>query len=161
MPAQMPCCKISMASLCMVEEPTGAFFVLQPLPQSGTIVGFSLFLANHDFSCMEVVRKTSCLKCHARRAQRFTVCVAGAGSVHGSHNYCRWVPRTEEERAEQRKAARLTLDTSAHAGSEYRRLVRVLSSVRFPTSGNCSWLMMSVLEHSMQLTARAVLFYLL
>ncbi|BDA49651.1 probable calcium-dependent protein kinase 17 at N-terminal half [Coccomyxa sp. Obi] len=49
-------------------------------------------------------------------------------SVHGTHDYVRWVGRTDEERAEQRKAARLCLDTSAHAGSEYRRLVHVLSN---------------------------------
>ena len=52
-----------------------------------------------------------------------------AGSVRGTHDYVRWVGRSEAERAEQRKAARLCLDTSAHAGSEYRRLVRVLSDV--------------------------------
>lgn len=52
-----------------------------------------------------------------------------AGSVHGTNDYLRWIGRTEEERAEQRKAARLCLDTSAHAGSEYRRLVSVLSDV--------------------------------
>lgn len=54
-----------------------------------------------------------------------------AGSVHTTNDYLRWVGRTDEERAEQRKAARLCLDTSAHAGSEYRRLVTVLSNVRF------------------------------
>ncbi|CAK0783368.1 hypothetical protein CVIRNUC_006567 [Coccomyxa viridis] len=48
-------------------------------------------------------------------------------SVHGTNDYLRWVGRSTEERAEQRKAARLCLDTSAHAGSEFQQLVSVLS----------------------------------
>lgn len=52
-----------------------------------------------------------------------------AGSVHGTNDYMRWVGRSQEERAEQRKAARLCLDTSAHAGSDFQRLVTVLSHV--------------------------------
>ena len=52
-----------------------------------------------------------------------------AGSVHGTNDYLRWVGRSTEERAEQRKAARLCLDTSAHAGSEFQQLVSVLSNV--------------------------------
>ena len=52
-----------------------------------------------------------------------------AGSVHGTNDYLRWVGRSTEERAEQRKAARLCLDTSAHAGSEFQQLISVLSNV--------------------------------
>lgn len=52
-----------------------------------------------------------------------------AGSVHGTNDYMRWVGRSQEERSEQRKAARLCLDTSAHAGTEFQRLMTVLSSV--------------------------------
>ncbi len=50
--------------------------------------------------------------------------------MRGAADYVRCVGRTPEERAEQRKAARLSLDTSAHAGSEYRRFVRECSVVR-------------------------------
>ena len=52
----------------------------------------------------------------------------GAESVKGQNAYLRYVGRDEEERCEQRKAARLALDTSAHAGSDFRRFVRQLSS---------------------------------
>jgi hypothetical protein len=52
-----------------------------------------------------------------------------SGSVHGTNDYIRWVGRSEEERAEQRKAARLCLDTSAHAGSDFQQLMTVLSNV--------------------------------
>ena len=38
--------------------------------------------------------------------------------------YARTAPRTERERAAARKAARLALDTSAHGGASYARLVR-------------------------------------
>ena len=51
------------------------------------------------------------------------------GSVHGTNDYMRWVGRSQEERCEQRKAARLCLDTSAHAGTEFQRLMTVLSNV--------------------------------
>ena len=50
--------------------------------------------------------------------------------MRGEGSYLRCVGRTPEERKEQRKAARLSLDTSAHAGSEYRRFVRECSVVR-------------------------------
>ncbi|CAL5220717.1 g2773 [Coccomyxa viridis] len=49
-------------------------------------------------------------------------------SVHGTSDYMRWVGRSQEERSEQRKAARLCLDTSAHAGTEFQRLMTVLSN---------------------------------
>ena len=52
-----------------------------------------------------------------------------AEAVGGRNDYLRYVGRSEAERAEQRKAARLSLDTSAHAGSEYQRFMRVLSQV--------------------------------
>lgn len=52
-----------------------------------------------------------------------------AGSVHGANDYIRWVGRSQEERYEQRKAARLCLDTSAHAGSDFQQLMTVLSHV--------------------------------
>ena len=52
-----------------------------------------------------------------------------AGSVHGTNDYIRWVGRSQEERSEQRKAARLCLDTSAHDGTEFQRLMTVLSNV--------------------------------
>lgn len=55
---------------------------------------------------------------------------APAGSMRNEGSYLRYVGRTPEERKEQRKAARLSLDTSAHAGSEYRRFVRECSAVR-------------------------------
>lgn len=62
-----------------------------------------------------------------------------AGSVHGTNDYLRWVGRSTEERAEQRKAARLCLDTSAHAGSEFQQLVSVLSCVSHNSiSSNCT-----------------------
>ena len=57
-----------------------------------------------------------------------------AGSMRGDGSYLRFVGRTPEERKEQRKAARLSLDTSAHAGSEYRRFVRECSAVRCAVS---------------------------
>ena len=56
--------------------------------------------------------------------------LAGQARGGGEGDYVRCVGRTPEERAEQRKAARLSLDTSAHAGSEFRRFVRECSVVR-------------------------------
>ena len=61
-----------------------------------------------------------------------------AGSVHGTNDYLRWVGRSTEERAEQRKAARLCLDTSAHAGSEFQQLVSVLSNVSHNAPQQCA-----------------------
>ena len=58
-----------------------------------------------------------------------------AGSVHGTNDYMRWVGRSQEERSEQRKAARLCLDTSAHAGTEFQRLMTVLSNVSATSHG--------------------------
>ncbi len=53
-----------------------------------------------------------------------------AGSGHGQYHYLRTAPRNEEEREEQRKAARLSLDTSAHGGQEYGDLLRRLEAAR-------------------------------
>ena len=61
--------------------------------------------------------------------------ILGAGSVHGTNDYMRWVGRSQEERSEQRKAARLCLDTSAHAGTEFQRLLTVLSNVSATSHG--------------------------
>jgi hypothetical protein len=60
---------------------------------------------------------------------RLSMTLLMTGSVHGTNDYIRWVGRSEEERAEQRKAARLCLDTSAHAGSDFQQLMNVLSKV--------------------------------
>jgi len=46
------------------------------------------------------------------------------GSGHGANEYLRTAARTAVEKGEQRKAARLMLDTSHHAGADYQRLVR-------------------------------------
>ena len=40
----------------------------------------------------------------------------------------RIMPRDETERLEQRKAARLALDTSAHASLEYQKILKQCSS---------------------------------
>jgi serine/threonine protein kinase/Ca2+-binding EF-hand superfamily protein len=60
--------------------------------------------------------------------------LAAIASGHGQMNYLRAVPRSEEERSEARKAARLSLDTSTHGGSKYHetlaRLQEADSSVR-------------------------------
>ena len=40
----------------------------------------------------------------------------------------RMMPRCEDERQEQRKAARLALDTSAHASLEYQKILQQCSS---------------------------------
>lgn len=53
-----------------------------------------------------------------------------AESGHGQHHYLRTAPRSEEERAEQRKAARLSLDTSAHGGDHFADLLKRLESAR-------------------------------
>lgn len=63
---------------------------------------------------------------------------APAGSMRNEGSYLRYVGRTPEERKEQRKAARLSLDTSAHAGSEYRRFVHECSAVRCSVFLCCS-----------------------
>ena len=57
--------------------------------------------------------------------------LAAMGSGHGQMSYLRAVPRSEEERQEQRKAARLSLDTSAHAGAKYAEMM-----AKFESSGN-------------------------
>jgi hypothetical protein len=87
----------------------------------------SFMTASIAMACNVPRRKQTC-KCNNSADDQLS-CLAG--SVHTTNDYLRWVGRTDEERAEQRKAARLCLDTSAHAGSEYRRLVTVLSNVRF------------------------------
>lgn len=54
--------------------------------------------------------------------------LAAIGSGHGQMNYLRAVPRTEKERQEQRKAARLSLDTSAHGGGRFAEFLKKLES---------------------------------
>ncbi|KAK9804764.1 hypothetical protein WJX72_004008 [[Myrmecia] bisecta] len=57
-----------------------------------------------------------------------------SGPVLGKADYLRTVCRGEEhEREETRKAARLALDTSAHGGAEYQRLLRRLSKDEHPS----------------------------
>ena len=51
-----------------------------------------------------------------------------AGSVHARNNYLRYMPRCEDEREEQRKVARLALDTSPHASPDFQKLLRQFSS---------------------------------
>lgn len=134
---QMPCFMTAVAGLCMAGEITGAFFALLPQQQSGTIV------STMAFNCPQCADLTHCVfQCSLPQCPMSLIELAcTAGSVHSSHDYVRWVGRTDEERAEQRKAARLCLDTSAHAGSEYRRLVHVLSNVSlgvWPCLGDAS-----------------------
>jgi len=50
------------------------------------------------------------------RALRQASNLVTQGSTHGSYNYLRAMSLSEEERGEQRKAARLSLDTSVHDG---------------------------------------------
>lgn len=50
--------------------------------------------------------------------------LAFTGSVHGKNTYLRAIPRCEEERMEQRKAARLALDTSTRGTVEYRNFLQ-------------------------------------
>ncbi|KAL4853803.1 Calcium-dependent protein kinase 34 [Chlorella vulgaris] len=57
--------------------------------------------------------------------------LAAMESGHGKTDYLRAAPRTEEERSAQRKAARLSLDTSAHGGDEYKRLLRQLETIDY------------------------------
>lgn len=52
--------------------------------------------------------------------------IAAMASGHGQMNYLRTVPRTEEEREEAHKAARLSLDTSAHGGTKYHEILSQL-----------------------------------
>jgi calcium-dependent protein kinase len=54
--------------------------------------------------------------------------LAAIGSGHGQMNYLRAVPRTEKEKQEQRKAARLSLDTSAHGGGRFAEFKKKLES---------------------------------
>ena len=44
-------------------------------------------------------------------------------SGHGRQDYLHLAPRSDEERTAQRKAARLSLDTSVHRGEDWKRLV--------------------------------------
>ena len=46
------------------------------------------------------------------------------------------MPRCEDEREEQRKAARLSLDTSAHASLEYHKILQQCSSSPVSLSPN-------------------------
>jgi hypothetical protein len=64
-----------------------------------------------------------------RCARSSAPCAAG-GSDHGGVEYVRYAGRSAREREEQRKAARLSLDTSCHGGDEFDRLHRVISSRR-------------------------------
>lgn len=62
---------------------------------------------------------------HSQYAGLLTQAVCGAGSMHGSHQYMRATAKDRMmERERHRKAARLALDTSAHAGSEYRNFMQ-------------------------------------
>jgi serine/threonine protein kinase/Ca2+-binding EF-hand superfamily protein len=54
--------------------------------------------------------------------------LAAMGSGHGQMNYLRSVPRTEKEKQEQRKAARLSLNTSAHDGGRFAEFMQKLES---------------------------------
>jgi hypothetical protein len=67
-------------------------------------------------------------RCRFDYALSSSFSVPGAGSGHGQFNYLRAAPRSQEERQEQRKAARLSLDTSAHGGDRYRQLLQRLDS---------------------------------
>lgn len=49
--------------------------------------------------------------------------LASMASGHGRQDYLHLVPRSDEERTTQRKAARLSLDTSVHRGEDWKRLV--------------------------------------
>lgn len=56
---------------------------------------------------------------------------ACAGSQHGRSaalDYLHMHPRSEAEAGEQRKAARLALDTSTHSGGDYQRLLKKLQA---------------------------------
>ena len=53
---------------------------------------------------------------------------AAEGSIHGQDEYLRTAARSDAEKGEQRKAARLMLDTSHHAGADFARLVRTFTS---------------------------------
>ena len=62
---------------------------------------------------------------HSQHAWWLTRAVCGAGSMHGSHQYMRATAKDRMmERERHRKAARLALDTSAHAGSEYHNFMQ-------------------------------------
>lgn len=52
----------------------------------------------------------------------------GAGSVHGRNSYLRYMPKCAAEREEQRKAARLALDTSTRGTPEYQNFLKQCSS---------------------------------
>lgn len=47
------------------------------------------------------------------------------GSLHGGQHFARVQGGKEQGREQYRKAARIALDTSAHAGSEYQNFVRL------------------------------------
>lgn len=56
-------------------------------------------------------------------------CFASAESGgQDSGRYMRIMPRDDNEREEQRKAARLALDTSAHASLEYQKILKQCAS---------------------------------
>lgn len=51
-----------------------------------------------------------------------------ADNQKNRESYIRTMPRCEDEREEQRKAARLSLDTSAHASLEYHKILQQCNS---------------------------------
>lgn len=57
--------------------------------------------------------------------------LAAIDSGHGRMDYLRAVPRSEQERSEQRKAARLSLDTSAHGNSKYLEMMSSMEERSF------------------------------
>ena len=71
------------------------------------------------------VHKLKCLTLNALLAHG-TDSDAGAGSMHGAHHYLRaskgW---SAPDREQHRKAARIALDTSAHAASHYQNFMRL------------------------------------
>ena len=63
-------------------------------------------------------------------------CCAAADQLQKRGSYIRTMPRCEDEREEQRKAARLSLDTSAHASLEYHKILQQCSSSPVTLSPN-------------------------
>lgn len=74
------------------------------------------FSQNHLHCIRSSWLQLSCLLCNQLRAQLLV------GSLHGGQHFA----RSQEQ---HRKAARIALDTSAHAGAEYHNFMR-LSSVK-------------------------------
>ena len=72
-------------------------------------------------------------------------CCTGVDRLQKRGSYIRTMPRCEDEREEQRKAARLSLDTSAHASLEYHKILQQCSSSPVYLPPN---LTSSTLQHS-------------